>query len=128
LLRVAFENLLGNAWKYTSKRANSHIELLLERNSESEPVLAVSDNGVGFDMAYVQKPFKPFHRLHSAGELRTGIGLSIVRRVIERHGGRIWAEAVEGQGACFRLTLAPQQTAGRRLAGMWMETVSGELR
>jgi hypothetical protein len=125
LLRVAFENLLGNAWKYTSRRADSHIELRSERDSQGEPVLAVCDNGVGFDMAYAQNLFKPFRRLHGAGEFPgTGIGLSIVRRVVERHGGRIWAEAAEGLGACFRLTL-PQST------GRWpatMETIPGDLR
>jgi signal transduction histidine kinase len=127
LLRVAFENLLGNAWKYTSKRVDSHIELRSERDSQGEPVLAVCDNGVGFDMAYAQNLFKPFRRLHGASEFPgTGIGLSIVRRVVERHGGRIWAEAAEGLGACFTLTL-PQPT-GRRAAGMWIETLPGDLK
>jgi signal transduction histidine kinase len=126
LLRVAFENLLGNAWKYTNKRVDSHIELRSERDAQGELVLAIRDNGVGFDMAYAQSLFKPFRRLHGAGEFPgTGIGLSIVRRVVERHGGRIWAEATEGLGACFRLTLP--LPFGRSPPGMWAESMPGDL-
>lgn len=118
LLRIAFENLLGNAWKYTGKRVHANIELGTEPDSQGGPVYFVRDNGAGFDMAHATKLFQPFRRLHSSSEFPgTGVGLSIVSRIVERHGGRIWAEAVEGEGACFRLTLgsapAPALSARR---------------
>jgi len=122
LLRLAFENLLGNAWKYTRKCVEPRIELRTERDSDEAPVYAVWDNGAGFDMNYAYKLFRPFHRLHTANEFPgTGIGLSIVRRVVDRHGGCIWAEGNEGRGACFRLTLTPRQPPARsaKTNGEW---------
>ena len=105
LLRVALENLLGNAWKYTGKREGAVIEFGVEER-DGEPVYLVRDNGVGFDMAYADKLFQPFQRLHRAEEFEgTGIGLATVRRVVERHGGSIRAEGTVGSGASFYFTL-----------------------
>ncbi len=105
LIRIALENLLGNSWKYSGKQASPRIEFAsLER--EGEQVFVVRDNGAGFDMKYADKLFGVFQRLHTAAEFDgTGIGLATVRRVITRHGGRIWAEGAVGQGATFSFTL-----------------------
>lgn len=105
LLRVVLENLLGNAWKFTGHNAQAYIEVgCLEQ--ENRIVFYVRDNGVGFDMAYVNKLFGPFQRLHLPEEFPgTGIGLATVQRIVQRHGGRVWAEAVLGQGATFYFTL-----------------------
>jgi light-regulated signal transduction histidine kinase (bacteriophytochrome) len=103
LLRVALENLLGNAWKFTSKKQRARIEF---GRAENPPIYFVRDNGAGFDMAYVNKLFSAFQRLHNASEFPgTGIGLATVQRIIARHGGRIWVEAAVGQGATFYFTL-----------------------
>src|SRR5919106_1437899 len=103
LLRVALENLLGNAWKFTSKAQRARIEF---GRAEHPPIYFVRDNGAGFDMAYANKLFSAFQRLHNASEFPgTGIGLATVQRIITRHGGRIWAEAAVGQGATFYFTL-----------------------
>lgn len=105
LMGIAFENLLGNAWKFTRDRATARIEFG-RREQAGEAIYFVRDNGVGFDMAYADKLFSPFHRLHSEREFEgTGIGLSIVQRIIQRHGGRIWAEARPGEGATFYFTM-----------------------
>ena len=116
LLKIALENLLGNAWKYTSHKTNACIEFGLW-NSESgvlhSPlappktiVYFIRDNGVGFDMKYIDKLFEPFHRLHTANEFEgTGIGLTTVQRIIHRHGGKIWAEGIVEQGATLYFTL-----------------------
>jgi PAS domain S-box-containing protein len=106
LLRVMFENLLGNAWKFTSKHAHACIEFGATRNGE-ETVYFVRDDGAGFDMAYADKLFGAFQRLHGASEFDgTGIGLATVQRIIQRHGGRIWAEGEVEKGATFYFTLA----------------------
>jgi PAS domain S-box-containing protein len=111
LLQVALENLLGNAWKYSAKRADARIEFGADIDGK-ETVYFVRDNGIGFDMQYVNKLFTAFQRLHRRDEFEgTGIGLATVRRIVERHGGRVWAEAAPGAGATFRFTL------GRAVAG-----------
>ena len=100
LMRVALENLLRNAWKFTS-----FIEFG-EQNGSPARTFFVRDNGVGFDMAYVNKLFGPFQRLHSANEFPgTGVGLATVQRILHKHGGRIWAESIPDQGATFFFTL-----------------------
>ena len=106
LLRQVLENLLGNAWKFSAGQPVSHITFGAESPGQSETVFFVRDNGAGFNMAYSQKLFGPFQRLHSPSEFEgTGIGLAFVQRIISRHGGRIWAESAPGQGATFRFTL-----------------------
>ena len=105
LLRAALENLIGNAWKFTSKRADARIEIGALRDGE-EITFFVRDNGAGFDMAYANKLFGAFQRLHAANEYQgTGIGLATVQRIIHRHGGRVWADAQPGKGAVFFFTL-----------------------
>lgn len=107
LMRQALENILGNAWKYTSKTAGARIEFGISP-SHSTTTYFVKDNGVGFDMAYSGKLFGAFQRLHGAEFEGTGIGLATVQRIIQRHGGTIWAEGSEeseGHGATFYFTL-----------------------
>jgi PAS domain S-box-containing protein len=105
LLRAALANLLGNAWKFTRRRVDARIEFGLDQR-DGESVFYVRDNGVGFDMAYATKLFRPFQRLHEPGEFEgTGIGLATVQRIIARHGGWIWAESTPNAGATFYFTL-----------------------
>jgi light-regulated signal transduction histidine kinase (bacteriophytochrome) len=105
LLRVALENLLNNAWKFTGKTPQPKIEVGQIRLAGKE-TFYIRDNGVGFDMAYADKLFGAFQRLHSTEDFPgTGIGLAIVQRVIQKHGGKIWAEAEKGKGATFFFTL-----------------------
>ncbi|MFT3803902.1 MAG: ATP-binding protein [Burkholderiaceae bacterium] len=105
LLRVLLENLLDNAWKFTSKTPAARISFTAGSES-GHRVFAVSDNGVGFDMRYANKLFAPFQRLHRVTEFPgTGIGLATVQRIVGRHGGRIWAEAEPDRGATFRFIL-----------------------
>ena len=105
LMRVVMENLLGNAWKYTSKNQSAVIEFG-EEEQNGHPVYYVRDNGAGFDPAYAGDLFAPFRRLHGVDEYEgTGIGLATVQRIIHRHGGKIWAEGSVGEGAAFFFTL-----------------------
>jgi signal transduction histidine kinase len=111
LARVVLDNLLSNAWKFTAKTHAPRIEVGAETR-EGERVFFVKDNGAGFDMQYAESLFAPFRRLHRQSEFPgTGIGLATVQRVVQRHGGRIWAESREGHGAAFFFTLPDQQQA-----------------
>lgn len=113
LLRLALENLFGNAWKFTRERPNAKIEFgILDQRSvasgdeKETPVFFLRDNGIGFDMKYAEKIFRAFERLHPSDKFEgTGIGLATVSRIIRRHGGRIWAEGEDNKGATFYFTL-----------------------
>ncbi len=100
LMEVALKNLFENAWKYTARKDDALIEFKTTIR-EGRQVFFIRDNGTGFNMKYADKLFAPFQRLHGPEFHGTGIGLAIVQRVINRHGGRIWAESVEGEGATF---------------------------
>jgi DNA-binding response OmpR family regulator len=105
LLQVVLENLLGNAWKFTSKRPRTSIELGVQHHA-NQTIYFVRDNGAGFDMKYADKLFGAFQRLHYENEFPgTGIGLATVQKIIHRHGGRVWAESQAGQGATFYFVL-----------------------
>jgi light-regulated signal transduction histidine kinase (bacteriophytochrome) len=109
LIHVALENLIGNAWKFTSKRNDARIEFGISLTDDTTAYF-VRDNGAGFDMAYVDKLFVPFQRLHAYTDFSgTGIGLSIVQRIIHRHGGEIWATGILDQGATIYFTLENSQ-------------------
>ena len=106
LLMVALRNLLDNAWKFTGKKAVGQIEFGASR-VDGETVYYVRDSGAGFDMEFADKLFEPFQRLHTEAEFPgTGIGLTIVKRIISRHGGRVWAEGEVDRGATFYFTLS----------------------
>ncbi|MFT3784445.1 MAG: ATP-binding protein [Nibricoccus sp.] len=106
LLRTVLDNLIGNAWKYSSKRAHASIELGQCITDDHGPAFFVRDNGAGFDEQKAAQLFTPFHRLHTRNEFPgTGVGLASARRIIERHGGRIWAKAAPDEGATFYFTL-----------------------
>jgi light-regulated signal transduction histidine kinase (bacteriophytochrome) len=105
LMSVAIGNLIGNAWKYSSKSEHPRIEFGYFKK-DGERVYYVKDNGAGFDMSKANDLFVPFKRLHSEKEFKgTGVGLAIVERAIVRHGGKIWAESEVGKGATFYFTL-----------------------
>jgi light-regulated signal transduction histidine kinase (bacteriophytochrome) len=106
LLRVVFENLFGNAWKFTAKHPRARIEFGALPQCNGVRTYFVRDDGAGFDMARAGNLFAPFKRLHDQSQFRgTGIGLATVQRVIRRHRGKIWAEGVIDQGATFCFTL-----------------------
>ena len=105
LLRIALENLLSNAWKYTARASHASVSVGVQAG-ENGPVYFVRDNGVGFDIKYADKLFVPFQRLHPESEFPgSGIGLVTVQRIIARHGGRVWADAKPDEGATFYFTL-----------------------
>jgi light-regulated signal transduction histidine kinase (bacteriophytochrome) len=107
MLRTVWQNLLGNAVKYSSGNPAARIRVRADLDTNTrEWVFSVADNGVGFDMAYIDKLFGVFQRLHKASEFPgTGIGLANVRRIVSRHHGRVWAEGAPGAGATFCFTL-----------------------
>jgi light-regulated signal transduction histidine kinase (bacteriophytochrome) len=110
LLQVVLDNLLNNAWKFTSRQLQAKISFGAIAQKNGIPVYFVRDNGVGFDMVYVDKLFRPFQRLHSMNEFPgNGIGLATVQRIVHRHGGRAWAEGTLAQGATFYFTLAAEE-------------------
>ncbi|HET7270804.1 MAG TPA: CHASE domain-containing protein [Rubrobacter sp.] len=117
LLKVALENLLGNAWKFTAREPEARIEFGADREpgrSFLAPVYYVRDNGAGFDQAYSDKLFGAFQRLHGQEEFEgTGIGLATVARIVHRHGGRVWAEGTVGEGATFYFTLGSRDLGDR---------------
>jgi light-regulated signal transduction histidine kinase (bacteriophytochrome) len=105
LVRVVLENLIGNSWKFTSKREHARIEIGASQ-SNGRPVFFVRDNGAGFDQAHAGQLFGAFQRLHGVSEFPgTGIGLATVQRIIHRHGGEVWAEGVVEKGATIYFTL-----------------------
>jgi len=106
LMSVAIGNLIGNAWKYSSKVEHPRIEFG-SFEKDGERIYYVKDNGAGFDMSKAQDLFVPFKRLHSDMDFKgTGVGLAIAERAITRHGGKIWAEGEPGKGATFYFTLS----------------------
>ena len=112
LLRVVLQNLFENAWKFTRTRPEARIEFGA-LNAHTDPIYFVRDNGVGFDPDYSDRLFKPFQRLHSARDFEgTGIGLATVHRIVQRHGGRVWAESTPGEGATFSFTLGRGREGG----------------
>jgi PAS domain S-box-containing protein len=113
LARALIDNLVGNAWKFTARRAEGRVEFGVV-DDQDERTFFVRDNGAGFDMAYAERLFGPFQRLHTVDEFPgTGIGLATVQRILRRHGGRVWAEGVVDQGATFKFALprTPQESS-----------------
>jgi PAS domain S-box-containing protein len=112
LIHTVLQNLLDNAWKFTSGRDDASIEFRTAPSGEAAVCCYVRDNGAGFDPAYADKLFQPFQRLHAAREFPgTGTGLASVRQIVERHGGRVWAEGTIGSGATFYFTLDGKEGA-----------------
>jgi light-regulated signal transduction histidine kinase (bacteriophytochrome) len=110
MIRLVWQNLLDNAMKYTASREEAVIEVGMGEPTPLEFTFYVKDNGVGFDMAYADKLFGVFQRLHKASQFAgTGIGLASVRRIVSRHGGRTWAESAPGEGATFFFSLPRSQ-------------------
>ena len=125
LIRTVVENLLGNAWKFTSRCSEAHIEFGATTGDGGEVCCYVRDNGAGFDPAYVDKLFRPFERLHSVADFPgTGIGLASVRRIVERHGGRTWAQGTMDEGATFYFTIGTEGTTAMDRSGS-VTTASG---
>jgi len=122
LLRIALDNLLRNAWKFTSRKPEARIEIGQEETGEGLRYF-VRDNGAGFDMAYAGKLFGAFQRLHTVAEFPgTGIGLALVQRVFRRHGGQVWADAKPDCGATFFFVLPQLQQAADSASASMAET------
>lgn len=118
MLRTVWQNLLGNAAKYTGKCEVAHIEVSVQQDQRGDYEFTVTDNGAGFDMQYADKLFGVFQRLHRASEFEgNGIGLANVRRIVTRHGGRVWAEGKLGEGASFHFSLPATDLAGAQTRG-----------
>ena len=114
LARILLDNLLGNAWKFTSQREVAHIDVGAE-DCDGDTIYFVQDDGAGFDPTYAGRLFAAFERLHDETEFPgVGIGLATVQRIVERHGGRVWAESEPGKGARFSFTLPPEPLPARR--------------
>jgi signal transduction histidine kinase len=112
-LRQVWHNLLSNAFKYSGQRDRPVVFVTSQMAVNGELVFSVQDNGAGFDPAYADKLFTPFSRLHKADEFEgTGVGLALVRRIVERHGGRIWARSEPDGGATFSFTLPRERLLG----------------
>jgi signal transduction histidine kinase len=111
-MKSLLSNLLGNAWKYTSKTANAHVELSCKA-ATGGVVFSVRDNGAGFDMSRAQRIFEPFQRMHTAAEFPgVGIGLAIVARIVQRYSGKITADSEPSRGTTFRFTLPAAAVRG----------------
>ncbi|MFZ0814106.1 MAG: ATP-binding protein, partial [Candidatus Sulfotelmatobacter sp.] len=124
LLKQVFQNLIANALKFTRTRERATIEIN-HRRENGESVIAIRDNGVGFNMKYQDKLFGVFQRLHRAEDFEgTGIGLATVQRIIRKHGGRVWAEAEPDKGASFYFTLGAVKTAEDRLTKLTNKTLA----
>lgn len=118
LLRVVLENLLGNAWKFSARRPRARVEVL-PVTRDGQPGFIVRDNGAGFDMEHAARLFAPFERLHVEDEFPgTGIGLATVQRIVDRHGGKVWAESGVGEGATFGCTFPPRPSATAELSAL----------
>ena len=112
LIGTVLQNLLDNAWKYSSRQDDALIEFATMPAGDAPACYYVRDNGAGFDSAYADKLFVPFQRLHTPGEFSgTGIGLASLRQIVERHGGQVWAEGAIGEGATFYFTLDAKENA-----------------
>jgi two-component system NtrC family sensor kinase len=114
LMRVLLDNLLGNAWKFTARTVDARIDLKMQEH-ETGRVFLLQDNGAGFDMAHAGTLFQPFHRLHAVTDFPgTGIGLATCQRIVDRHGGRIWAEGTVSLGATVFFTIPPSRDKGQK--------------
>ena len=128
LLQIVLENLMSNAWKFTSKRNVGQIEVG-SKVEDGETVYFIRDNGAGFDMTYVNKLFGAFQRLHAMTEFPgTGIGLATIQRIIHRHGGRVWAEGAVGEGATFFFTLPTLEPAKPEAMPQEKESLAGRVK
>ncbi|MBI5276167.1 MAG: response regulator [Burkholderiales bacterium] len=108
LLKLLVDHLIANAWKFTAGEALAEIQVGRAADHDGAPVFYVRDNGTGFDMAYADKLFQPFQRLHKVADFPgLGVGLAVVERIVRRHGGRVWVEAEPGRGSTFYFTLSP---------------------
>jgi light-regulated signal transduction histidine kinase (bacteriophytochrome) len=110
MIRQVWTNLIGNAIKFTRKRVLGVIQIGTKTDESGGIIYFIRDNGAGFDMRHAEKLFGVFQRLHAQPEFEgTGVGLALVKRIIERHGGRVWAESAVDQGAQFFFTLPPEK-------------------